>query len=105
MPAAARVGDAHRCWHVEPVPHVGGPIMEGCETVVIEEENAARVGDTAWCNGGSYDKITGGEPTVFIGAKPAARAGDATDGGSITSGSATVFIGRSRVCPRSRKNG
>jgi uncharacterized Zn-binding protein involved in type VI secretion len=103
-PLAARVGDSHRCRFGDPVPHVGGGILEGCPTVVIDGEPAARVGDIAWCEGAAYDAITGGEPTVSIGGKPAARRGDATDGGSITSGCATVTIGR-RSGLRSRRRG
>ena len=95
MPLAARVGDDHRCLHADPLPHVGGPILEpGCPTVFIGEQNAARVGDEAWCEGEAFDVIVGGEPTVLIGGKPAARAGDATDGGFILAGCPTVEIGR-----------
>lgn len=94
MPAAARVGDKHRCHKMDPVAHKGGEILEpGARTVFIGEENAARVGDKAWCEGGAYDVIITGEPTVLIGERPAARLGDATDGGHITSGCTTVLIG------------
>jgi uncharacterized Zn-binding protein involved in type VI secretion len=76
------------------VPHGGGEILDpGCRTVFIGEENAARVGDKAWCEGGAYDVIVTGEPTVLIGERPAARLGDSTDGGHITSGCTTVLIG------------
>jgi uncharacterized Zn-binding protein involved in type VI secretion len=94
MPLAARAGDRHTCAHVDPVPHVGGPILDpGCATVFIGAKNAARVGDRAFCAGGAHDVIVTGEPTVLIGGKPAARLGDATDGGHITSGEPTVTIG------------
>ncbi len=43
-PAAARIWDGHLCGQKEPVPHVGGPIVEGCETVLIGKENAAAWG-------------------------------------------------------------
>ena len=94
MPAAARVGDGHWCGHMDPAPHEGGPILKGCPTVFIGEERAARVGDTAWCEGGSDDIIESGESTVLIGEKPAARAGDKTNGGRIVGGSRTVTIGK-----------
>lgn len=94
MPAAARVGDKHRCSKTEPVPHEGGEILDpASRTVFIGEENAARLGDKAWCEGGAYDVIVIGEPTVLIGERPAARLGDATDGGHIVTGCTTVLIG------------
>jgi hypothetical protein len=37
-----------------------------------------------------------GDPTVEIGGRPAARVGDATDGGKISTGCATVQIGPAR---------
>jgi uncharacterized Zn-binding protein involved in type VI secretion len=94
MPLAARVGDDHRCLHVNPVAHVGGPILQpGSRTVFIGTTNAARVGDRALCSGGAHDVIVTGEPTVLIGGQPAARLGDATDGGFISTGEPTVTIG------------
>jgi uncharacterized Zn-binding protein involved in type VI secretion len=94
MPPAARVGDKHRCNKTEPVPHGGGEILDpGSRTVFIGQENAARVGDKAWCEAGAFDVIVTGEATVLIGERPAARLGDATDGGHITTGEATVLIG------------
>jgi uncharacterized Zn-binding protein involved in type VI secretion len=94
MPLAARVSDDHRCLHHDPVPHVGGPILDpGCRTVFIGDKNAARVGDRALCAGSAHDVIVTGEVTVTIGGLPAARLGDATDGGFITSGEPTVTIG------------
>jgi uncharacterized Zn-binding protein involved in type VI secretion len=95
MPAAARVGDDHRCKHVtNGVPHKGGEILHpGARTVFIGEEPAARAGDRCWCEGGAYDVIVTGEPTVLICGKPAARLGDATDGGYVKTGDTTVQIG------------
>lgn len=95
MPPAARIGDMHTCPKVEPgpVPHVGGPIISGEGTVLIGFMPAARVGDTAICNG-PPDSISQGEPTVLIGNKPAARLGDPTShGGVIVAGCPTVLIG------------
>ncbi|WP_437308489.1 PAAR domain-containing protein [Sorangium sp. So ce388] len=94
MPAAARVGDQHVCYKTEPVVHNGGEILEpGSRTVFIGQANAACVGDKAWCEGGVYDVIVTGEPTVLIGERAAARLGDATEGGHVTSGCTTVLIG------------
>lgn len=94
MPAAARVGDRHRCRQVEPAPHEGGRIVgPGCETVLIGEEPAACVGDRARCVEGSRDVIVTGEPTVLLEGRPAARLGDATDGGHVVTGDTTVQIG------------
>ncbi|WP_173399876.1 PAAR domain-containing protein, partial [Pseudoalteromonas sp. TB41] len=46
---AARLGDMHVCPKVEPgpVPHVGGPIVQGSTNVIIGGMPAARVGDMA----------------------------------------------------------
>jgi uncharacterized Zn-binding protein involved in type VI secretion len=96
MPAAARVGDQHVCQLVEPVPHLGGPILDaGCRTVFIGPVNLARVGDRALCAGDAHDVIVRGEPTVLVGGKPAARRGDETHGGHVTTGCRSVLIGPS----------
>ncbi|MCF6251777.1 MAG: PAAR domain-containing protein [Methylococcaceae bacterium] len=94
---AARLGDMHVCPKVEPgpVPHVGGPILEGSPDVFINDLPAARVGDAELCVGPT-DKISSGSPSVFINWKPAARMGDScAHGGKITIGSSNVFIGDS----------
>ncbi len=96
MPPAARLGDNHVCPKVEPgpVPHVGGPILPGCEpTVLIANKPAARVGDKAQCNA-PPDTIKMGAPSVLIGNQQAARIGDPTaHGGVIVAGESTVIIG------------
>ena len=97
MQPAARIGDPHVCPMVTPgtppVPHVGGPILMGCPTVLIGGMAAARVGDTALCVG-PPDVIAKGSATVTIGAMPAARMGDLTaHGGTITVGFPQVLIG------------
>ena len=92
---AARLGDMHTCPKVQPgpVPHVGGPIIQGSPNVIIGGQPAARVGDAAMCVG-PPDKIKKGSSTVFINGKPAARIGDTTaHGGVIISGCGTVIIG------------
>jgi len=92
MPAAARILDNHVC----PLPlHKGGPIAQGCPTVLIGGLPAARVGDQATCNGPS-DAIAKGSPAVLIGGQQAARLGDQTmHGGMIVAGCPTVIIGTS----------
>ena len=55
-----------------PVPHVGGPIVTGCPTVMIGFMPAARVGDQATCVG-PPDVIAMGSFTVMIGGMPAAQ--------------------------------
>lgn len=93
MPPAARLGDMHVCPQVNPPPHVGGPIVLGCFTVLINGMPAARLGDQAVCIG-PIDTIVMGSGTVTIGKLPAARLGDVTaHGGVIVMGSGNVMIG------------
>jgi uncharacterized Zn-binding protein involved in type VI secretion len=85
----------HTCPLVNPgpVPHVGGPIVVGCPTVLIDFMPAARVGDMCVCVG-PPDTIAKGSTTVMIGGMPAARIGDMTaHGGVIVAGFPTVMIG------------
>lgn len=92
---AARVTDPHLCPTVTGgVPHVGGPILPpGSPSVSINSIPAARMGDSAVCNG-PPDAIAKGSATVFIGSLPAARQGDTmAHGGAITKGSPNVNIG------------
>ena len=93
---AARVGDPHTCPGNENTKsHDGGPILEGSPDFFIGGMPAARVGDSAHCNG-SGDTIIEGEPSVLINNRPAARTGDKTaHGGVIVGGCGTVFIGTS----------
>ena len=97
MLPAARIGDNHVCPMVTPgvppIPHVGGPILMGCPTVMIGFMPAARVGDMAMCVG-PPDTIAKGSATVLIGSMPAARMGDLTaHGGTIVVGCPQVLIG------------
>ena len=95
MPPAARISDMHTCPMVNPgpVPHVGGPVVAGCATVLIGFMPAARVGDMCVCVG-PPDTIAMGSATVMIGGMPAARLGDMTaHGGVIVAGCPTVMIG------------
>src|SRR5215471_19813013 len=100
MPPAARITDNHTCPKVDPPPHVGGPIIQGCPTVLIGSQPAARVGDQCKCVP-SIDTISKGESTVIIGGQQAARIGDPTaHGGKIVQGCPTVLIG-SQPCMKS----
>ena len=97
MPAASRISDFHQCPmqspSVPPVPHVGGPIIEGISNVIIGGFPAATVGCTCTCTG-PPDTIISGSKKVFINGLPAARLGDKTaHGGTITSGCFNVIIG------------
>ncbi|MBT0956405.1 PAAR domain-containing protein [Alphaproteobacteria bacterium KMM 3653] len=103
---AARMSDMHLCPMITPptpitppVPHVGGPILTGAPTVLINFLPAARISDTCLCIG-IPDVIVAGSPTVHIAAMPAARMGDSTaHGGAISMGSPNVFIGASSSAP------
>ena len=97
MPPAARLTDFHSCPMqtpaVPPIPHVGGPVLQGEPTVLIGGLPAATQGSVCLCVG-PPDSISKGSATVMIGGKAAARMGDATThGGSIVSGFPTVIIG------------
>lgn len=93
MPDAARIGDNHTCPLTDPSAHEGGPILTGETTVLIADKAAARVTDTAKCNGPT-DTIVEGCPTVLISDQQAARVGDpTTHGGVIVEGCTTVTIG------------
>jgi uncharacterized Zn-binding protein involved in type VI secretion len=75
------------------VPHVGGPILPGCPTVLIGGQPAARVGELL-TGVGPPDAIAQGSFTVLIGGQPAARMGDLTaHGGAIVMGFPMVLIG------------
>lgn len=91
---AARMTDMHFCPMFNgPVPHVGGPVVLGCATVLIGGMPAARLGDLATCTG-PPDSIVKGSASVLIGGAPAARMGDSTaHGGVIGVGMLTVLIG------------
>lgn len=91
---AARIQDLHVCPLVTVlVPHVGGPVMLACPTVIIGGMPAARVGDVVTCVG-PPDVIALGSMTVMIGGQPAARMGDMTaHGGPIAIGYPMVLIG------------
>lgn len=93
---AARVMDLQLCPFIESsgTPHVGGLILPpGAQTVNINKQAAARVGDLVQC-AGVPGVIAEGSGTVFICKLPAARQGDRTNhGGKIVGGSGNVNIG------------
>jgi uncharacterized Zn-binding protein involved in type VI secretion len=86
--------DMHVCPMVTAVvPHVGGPIVLGCFTVLTGSLPQARVTDMAVCVG-PPDMIALGSFTALVGGLPAARLGDLTaHGGTIILGLPTVLIG------------
>lgn len=91
---AARLTDFHVCPMFNgPQPHIGGPVVVGCPTVLIGGLPAARVTDMCVC-AGPPDMIAKGSATVLIGGLPAARMFDETaHGGVIVTGLPTVLIG------------
>lgn len=94
MPPAARITDMHVCPMVTGVvPHVGGPIVTGCATVLIGGIPAARITDQLVCVG-PPDMIVMGSATVITCGMPQARIGDMTEhGGVIVVGCFTVIVG------------
>lgn len=100
MPPAARITDMHTCPMFNgPVPHVGGPVIVGCPTVLTGMLPQARVGDNLVCVG-PPDVIVKGSAGVFVGGPPAARMGDMTaHGGVIVLGCPTVIIGETASVP------
>lgn len=96
MPAA-RVGDMHVCPMQTPapvpVPHVGGPLVTPCPTVLICSMPAVRATAMAVCVG-PPDTVAKGSGTVLTGSMPQARIGDScAHGGSIVAGAPTVLVG------------
>ncbi|MGJ5815363.1 PAAR domain-containing protein [Paludibaculum fermentans] len=94
---AARIGDMHVCNAMNPgmppTPHVGGPIIQGVETVVTGNQKQSTVTHKCICRG-PEDEIAEGATTVLVNNLPAARLGDHTvHGGVIVEGDATVLIG------------
>lgn len=88
---SARVGDSVSC----PQPgHNNVTIVSGCNSVLHNDQLAARVGDKTSCGA----TIIEGSSSVFINGKPAAFVGCATSHcGKITSGSPDIFIGNTVV--------
>jgi uncharacterized Zn-binding protein involved in type VI secretion len=75
------------------VPHVGGPIVVPCPTVLIGKMPAATATAMAVCVG-PPDTIAKGSVTVLTGKKPQARLSDTcAHGGLIVMGCPTVLVG------------
>jgi uncharacterized Zn-binding protein involved in type VI secretion len=93
MLPAARATDMHVCPLVTGVvPHVGGPILMGCPTVLIGGLPAARVGDPVVCVG-PPDVIAMGSTKTMIGGMPAAQmTSTCAHGGTVVIGCMTVLI-------------
>jgi uncharacterized Zn-binding protein involved in type VI secretion len=91
---AARVTDTHVCPRVTGViPHVGGPIVVPCPTVLIGKLPAATATAMAVCIG-PPDMIAKGSTKVLTGKKPQARLSDTcSHGGAVVMGCPTVLVG------------
>lgn len=84
MPPAARVTDMHVCPMVTGVvPHVGGPIIPPCEPTVLIGALPAARITDMLTCVGPPDMIIMGSPTVLIGGLMAARIGDPTEHGGV----------------------
>ena len=88
----------HICPLIDPpvaTPHVGGSIVIAHKsTVLIDGTPAIVVGDTCICTSPMINMVSMGSGSVMIDGSPAARLGDQTaHGGTIVSGSSSVFIG------------
>lgn len=97
MKPVARVDDMHTCPKTtNKKAHVGGKIIEGSKTVMIDGKPVALKGSKLECTGvgATDDVIAEGSSVLIIDGKPVARKGDKTaHGGVITEGSPTVKIG------------
>ena len=94
---ASRITDMHICPMatpgVPPIPHVGGPVIQGTPTVLTGKLPQAKVTDQCTCVG-PPDVIVKGSGTVFVSKLPAARIGDTcAHGGALIMGCPTVLIG------------
>lgn len=68
QPAWRAVVDVHACPLLNgPQPHVGGTVLKGSLTVLINNQPAARQGDQVVEGGGGRNAIMEGLPTVLIG--------------------------------------
>lgn len=101
----ATVGSNHTCPMCSgTTPHVGGPITQGENNILINGKPAATMGSMCVCTG-PVDTVIQGAPTVFFNGKPVACVGDMTQhGGVITTGSSNVFIGGSSATPSKTNN-
>ncbi|MCA9622855.1 MAG: PAAR domain-containing protein [Myxococcales bacterium] len=89
MPAA-RMGDFHTCSFTSPIPHVGGPIVDGHPMVLIANMPAASEFGTAFCQAPPTDILTPVNRSVLIGDGPGSGGGGGGGGGGEGSGDATT---------------
>ncbi len=93
----ALLGHFHLCPEVEPgpVPHVGGPIIEGSDFVTVNGIPVAVKGDNSICLGcGQMDAINSGSDFFTIDGKEVAMLSDTTEhAGIIIQGESLVLIG------------
>ncbi len=93
------VGDTHSCPMVTgTTPHVGGTVITGASSVMLNNKPVARMGDKVICTGtGMIATIIQGDANVLIEGKPIAYVGCMTShGGILTSGQANAFISGSK---------
>ncbi|WP_350355387.1 PAAR domain-containing protein [Haloglomus halophilum] len=87
LPAWRAGADVHSCpLSTGPVPHVGGSVVTGSTTVLINGYPAVRVGDTIAENG-PPNTIVSGAPTVLIDSGVSATTSDESASGSGESSS------------------
>ena len=91
---AARLSDMHVCPLLTVlVPHVGGPVVLGCFTVLTGKLPQAQATNMCVCVG-PPDMIAMGSATVLVGKLPAARMLDPSGhGGMVVGCCPTVIIG------------
>ena len=94
MPKIALKGHHHTCPEkCGGVPHVGGPITGGHDSVKINGVPVALVGDDCACSCAT-DTITTGSSLFTINGIPVAIVGSKTaHGGVVVDGDASVMIG------------
>ncbi len=87
----ATIGSMHSCPMCSgTVPHVGGAVLDGDPTVLMNGKPVAIMGSTCQCTG-AIDTVVQGQPFVFINGKPVACVGDMTaHGGVITTGESNI---------------
>ncbi|WP_321473049.1 PAAR domain-containing protein [uncultured Paludibaculum sp.] len=80
--------------HLHPNSQLGGPIVQGVETVITGNQKQSTVTHLCLCPGPPTDPIAAGADTVLVANLPAARLGDPTiQGGIIVEGCQSVLIG------------
>lgn len=90
------LGSNHQCPMCSgSTPHVGGPVTQGEQNILINGKPVATIGSMCTCNVG-MDTIVTGNPSILANGKPIACIGDMTaHGGTITSGENNVLVSSS----------